>query len=64
MIFVRRGNRETFLQSLQHLYERLRGFTIWLYVDRARWHKGPPLEEFLRTHPDCIWTTCLLTSRA
>ncbi len=50
MISVVRGNRETFLQSLEHLYGRLRGYTIWLYVDRARWHKGPPVEKFLRTH--------------
>jgi len=51
MIAVVRGNREGFVQGLQHLYRRLRGHTVWLYVDRARWHKGPPVENFLRTHP-------------
>ena len=50
MISTRRGNREGFLQGLRHLYRRLRGYTIWLYVDRAGWHKGEPVEKFLRTH--------------
>lgn len=50
MIAVVRGNRESFLQALQQLYGRLRGYTTWLYVDRACWHKGPPVEKFLRTH--------------
>ena len=50
MISTVRGNREGSLQGLQHLYRRLRGYTIWLYVDRARWHKGKPVEKFLHTH--------------
>lgn len=50
MIRTARGDREGFLQALHHLHSRLRGFTIWLYVDRARWHKGEPVERFLRTH--------------
>ena len=29
---------------------QLRGYTIWLYVDRARWHRGDPIREFLRKH--------------
>ena len=45
-----RGNREGFLKVLQHLYSQLRGYTIWLYVDRARWHRGDPIWEFLRKH--------------
>ena len=44
------GNREGFLQCLRHLYQRLRGYTIWLYVDRARWHKGDPVDLFVQTH--------------
>jgi len=44
------GNREGFLRCLRHLYQRLRGYTIWLYVDRARWHKGDPVDRFLQTH--------------
>ena len=45
-----RGNREGFLESLRHLSRRLGGYTTWLYLDHARWHKGEPVEEFLRTH--------------
>ena len=45
------GNTEGFLRVLQHLHRRLRGLTIWLYVDRARWHKGDLVRQFLRKHP-------------
>jgi hypothetical protein len=30
MIAVVRGNREGFVQGLQHRYRRLRGHTVWL----------------------------------
>jgi hypothetical protein len=46
VIQTERGNREGFSKALQHLYSRLRGFTIWLYVDRANWHKGEAIESF------------------
>ena len=46
-----RGNRDGFLKVLTHLYQRLRGYTIWLYVDCACWHKGEPVKEFLKKHP-------------
>lgn len=45
-----KGNRDGFLSVLAHLYKRLRGHTIWLYVDGASWHKGDAIKEFLRTH--------------
>jgi len=45
-----RGNREGFLLCLNKLYQRLRGYKIWLYVDRARWHKGEEVEIFLENH--------------
>jgi hypothetical protein len=45
-----RGDRAGFLQVLGHLYRRLRGYTIWLYVDGARWHRGDAVDHFLRTH--------------
>ncbi len=51
MIRTARGDRLGFLKVLRHLYRRLRGYRIWLYVDRARWHKGHPVEQFLETHP-------------
>lgn len=50
MIQTERGNREGFLKVLRHLYSQLRGYTIWLYVDRARWHRGDPIREFLKKH--------------
>jgi len=46
-----RGDRNGFMKVLRHLYRRLRGYTIWLYVDRARWHKGELVDLFLQTHP-------------
>lgn len=45
-----KGNRDGFLAVLIHLYKRLRGYTIWLYVDGARWHKGDEIREFIGTH--------------
>lgn len=44
------GNREGFLSCLKHLYRRLQGYTIWLYVDRARWHRGEEVDLFVQTH--------------
>ena len=49
IIQTARGDRQGFLRVLRHLYGRLRGYTIWLYVDRARWHRGDPVEKFLAT---------------
>lgn len=51
MVQTERGDREGFLTVLRHLYRRLQGYTIWLYVDRARWHKGDPVDQFLKAHP-------------
>ena len=44
------GNTEGFLELLRHLYRHLRPYTLWLYVDRARWHKGEQVAEFLKQH--------------
>lgn len=51
IIRTKRGDREGFVKALRHLYRRLRDYTIWLYVDRARWHKGEPVDRFLQAHP-------------
>lgn len=45
-----KGNREGFLLCLRDLYLRLRGYNIWLYVDKARWHQGEEVDLFLRKH--------------
>lgn len=50
MIRTERGNRQGFLKVLRHIYRRLRTYTIWLYVDRAPWHKGEPVDEYVSTH--------------
>ena len=51
MIRTEHGNREGFLEVLSHLYRRLRRYRISLYLDGASWHKGAPVQQFLRTHP-------------
>lgn len=50
MIKTPTGNREEFLGCLKDLYRKLRKYTIWLYVDQARWHKGKEIEIFIKTH--------------
>ena len=50
MIRTPNGNRDGFLKCLKHLYKRLKGYTIWLYVDRAKWHMGEEIKIFLRVH--------------
>ena len=35
---------------LRHLYRRLRGYRMWLYVDGASWHRGDVIRQFLDTH--------------
>ncbi|MGH7376616.1 MAG: IS630 family transposase [Candidatus Methylomirabilales bacterium] len=50
MVKTPRGNRAGFLRGLRHLSRTLRGYTIWLYVDRASWHRGEEVEGFLKTH--------------
>jgi transposase len=51
MVKTPRGNRAGFLKALRHLHRRLTGYTLWLYVDRASWHRGQEVELFLKTHP-------------
>ena len=51
MIKTQRGDRQGFLDILRHLYRRLKGYTIWLYVDGARWHKGELIDQFIQKHP-------------
>jgi len=35
---------------LRHLYRRLRGSRLWLYVDGASGHRGDVIRQFLDTH--------------
>lgn len=50
MVRTEKGNSVGFLKVLKHLYQTLRHRTIWLFVDRARWHRGEIIEQFLKTH--------------
>lgn len=45
------GNREGFLGCLKKICQSLRGYTIWLYVDRAGWHAGMEVQQFLSRNP-------------
>lgn len=46
-----RGDRHGFLRVLRQMVRRLRGYTMWLYVDGARWHRGEEIDRFLHRHP-------------
>lgn len=50
LIRTANGDHEGFLQVLQHMLEKLCGFTIYLYVDGAKWHKGEEVRLFLKNH--------------
>jgi transposase len=38
------------LKVLRHIVSRLKGFTVWLYVDRAPWYKGEEVKKYIRDH--------------
>ena len=50
LIQTDRGNREGFLKVWGHMLQRLSGYDIWLYVDRATWHRGEEVELFVQSH--------------
>ncbi|MBI4331722.1 MAG: transposase, partial [Chloroflexi bacterium] len=50
LIRTANGDHEGFLQLLQHMLSKLCGFTIYLYVDGAKWHKGEEVRLFLKNH--------------
>jgi hypothetical protein len=50
VIRTAKGNWEGFLQVLQHMLIGLCGYTILLYVDGAKWHKGEEVRLFLQEH--------------
>lgn len=50
MVRTERGNRAGFLKVLTHLYRVIKHHRIWLFVDRARWHRGDVIETFLKEH--------------
>jgi transposase len=46
------GNTQGFLEALQQMLRKLRNYNIWLYVDRAPWHKGEAVEMFVQSHTE------------
>jgi transposase len=52
VIRTAKGNREGFLQVLGHILKTLRGYSIHLFVDGAKWHKGEEVRLFLQQHTE------------
>lgn len=52
LIRTARGNTEGFLEVLQHIWKKLPGYHIWLYADRASWHKGERVRLFVESHTE------------
>lgn len=48
-----RGNTEGFLHVLGTILSRFKETTIDLWVDNAKWHKGPRVRAFLAVHLSC-----------
>jgi len=46
------GNTQGFLETLDHLLKKLTGYHIWLYVDRAPWHRGDEVALFVQSHAE------------
>ena len=54
MMRLPKGNTQAFLVLLRRLRQSLRGKTLHLYyyVDRAPWHRGPLVDQFLASQRD------------
>lgn len=50
LIRTERGDTVGFLQVMGHILRSLHGYTIYLYVDGARWHKGEAVQLFVHNH--------------
>ena len=59
-----RGNTQGFLALLSRLRRRWRGKVLYLFVDRARRHRGPQVKQYLvGPIAKSTWSTCSPTSR-
>jgi transposase len=47
-----KGNRQGFLAFLKYLSHRVSGWKVYLYVDKAPWHRGRNVQDFLSQHPE------------
>jgi transposase len=50
MVEQDKGNTDGFLGMLRNMLNRYKGVSIELWVDQARWHKGPRVTAFLSKH--------------
>lgn len=50
LVRLPKGNTQAFLVLLRRLRQSVRGKTIHLYADRAPWHRGPLVDQFLASH--------------
>jgi hypothetical protein len=50
MIRAAHGNTDGFLSVLAHIVRTWKGYTIDLWVDRARWHRGSRIDCFCTEH--------------
>jgi len=51
MMRALRGDTQGFLALLTRLRQRWRGKVVRLFADRARWHRGPRVQQYLAAHP-------------
>jgi len=51
VIRTAKGDRQGFLKVLKHIRHRLKGYKVWIYVDRAPWHKGEEVRDYIRSEP-------------
>lgn len=52
LIRTAKGDRNGFLNVLKHIWHRLKGYKVWIYVDRAPWHKGEDVQNFIISHKE------------
>jgi transposase len=52
MIRCPKGNTEGFLTALSNIRHMFPEKRIHLWVDRARWHKGKRVDDFIETHEE------------
>lgn len=54
MMKAEQGNTTGFLAFLRRISYRFKEQSIELWVDQAKWHKGPRVDEFLQIHSHFI----------
>lgn len=47
-----KGDHKGFLKVLKQIWHLFKGYKVWIYVDRAPWHKGDEVREFIIRHKE------------